>query len=171
MARRIIARTPMIERFWARVDKQGPIHPVLGTRCWLWKGAPGRDGYGRIGRPGDSNGQELAHRYAYSANVGPIPEGMNVCHYCDVHLCVNYEEHLFLGTQADNLADMVQKGRHRGTLGKRLPRCRNGHEWTESTTLIVKRSSGRTAYERQCRICNHARYLSHLSASRTPSSR
>jgi len=52
----------------------------------------------------------MVHRYAWAVANGPIPDGMCVCHRCDVRLCVN-PAHMFIGTQADNMRDMVQKGR------------------------------------------------------------
>jgi hypothetical protein len=59
-----------------------------------------------------------AHRYSYQAFKGQIPDGMQVCHTCDVRNCVN-PEHLWIGTNQDNFDDMVKKGRHNFS-GKKL---------------------------------------------------
>jgi len=94
---------PAEERFWRQVQKD-----VDG--CWLWTGRPVQ-GYGRF-RPSSRGTKIGAHRYSWELHVGPIPDGLDVCHRCDVPLCIR-PDHLFLGTHADNMADMVAKGRSR----------------------------------------------------------
>lgn len=77
--------------------------------CWLWTGFIDELGYGRI----SSNRKDYkAHRLSYQTFIGPIPPGMCVLHRCDVRNCAN-PEHLFLGSQLDNIKDMVAKNRHR----------------------------------------------------------
>jgi len=82
--------------------------------CWVWQGAVGSDGYGRLRRRGKTYS---AHRYAYELFKSPIPEGLCVMHRCDVPLCVN-PVHLVVGTKADNTKDMLLKKRYGNTVPK-----------------------------------------------------
>lgn len=79
--------------------------PEPNTGCWLWEG-PGKV-YGdmRVDYT-----YVPAHRFSYETFVGSIPEGMMACHKCDTPMCVN-PEHLFLGTNLDNMTDAIRKGR------------------------------------------------------------
>ncbi len=100
-----------MDRFWSKVDKNGPvIYEELGS-CWIWTAARnGPNGYGafRIGKQ-----KHDAHRVAYELQIGPIPEGLCVLHKCDNPPCVR-GDHLFVGTRGDNNKDMHKKGRHPG---------------------------------------------------------
>lgn len=100
-------QTELPERFWVKVDKDGPQPPGLDGRCWLWTGAHTAGGYGSAHIGGRVR---YTHRVAYGALVAPIPEGMSVLHRCDCRPCLN-PLHLFAGTQGDNMRDMVARGR------------------------------------------------------------
>ena len=94
-----------MKRFWDKVDKSGD--------CWLWTASCRPNGYGQIGIGSRSDGSRtvvLAHRLAYELQIGVIPDGICVLHRCDNPKCVR-GSHLFLGSQADNMADKVAKNR------------------------------------------------------------
>jgi hypothetical protein len=103
-------RRPLADRFWPKVDKNGPIQPHMGSPCWVWTGAVTSCGYGSVNR-GGRNSAVSAHIAAWELQNGPVREGMCVLHKCDFPLCVN-TDHLFLGTKKDNTADAIKKGRH-----------------------------------------------------------
>lgn len=100
-------------RFWKRVNKDGPVHPVYG-QCWTWTGSTNQDGYGSFG---DGNRVHKVHRWAYEELVGPIPNKLQVLHRCDNPPCVR-PDHFFLGTQQGNIQDMVDKDRQAKPAGE-----------------------------------------------------
>lgn len=91
----------LTERFFKYVKKT--------DTCWEWVGSKCKNGYGRLNVKGIP---VLASRISFQVHFGSIPPGMNVCHKCDYPACVN-PDHLFLGTQQDNVDDMKAKGRER----------------------------------------------------------
>jgi hypothetical protein len=105
------------QQFW---DSTIPI-PECG--CLIWEKGQD-DGYGKVNFKGRI---DRAHRIAWEITYGAIPQGLFICHHCDVRLCVN-PKHLFMGTIADNNLDKKLKGRAKGiNLGKLNGRWKHGH--------------------------------------------
>lgn len=99
----------MKERF---MDKVSP-EPMSG--CWLWTRFTHSFGYGCFWM----NGKTItSHRASWIIFRGEIPQGMSVLHRCDIPECVN-PDHLFLGTQGDNVRDCVDKGRNKNCATER----------------------------------------------------
>lgn len=91
----------IVERFLGKISRS--------EGCHVWTGTVNDSGYGLF-KIGWKKGQVRAHRYSWELANGKIPEGLFVLHKCDNPICVN-PDHLFLGTQADNIKDMDEKGR------------------------------------------------------------
>lgn len=100
--------------------------------CWLWIGALTQSGYGKwpMNR---TDKVRPAHRLSYTLYKGEIPEGLHVCHSCDVPCCVN-PDHLWLGTNRDNTKDMDRKGRRKTLRGSHNP----GASITENKASHIK---------------------------------
>lgn len=114
------------------------VSPEGLTGCWLWTGAM-QHGYGKVRI---LMKEVRAHRASWEMHKGPIPEGMNVLHRCDTPMCVN-PDHLFLGSQQDNMADKKQKQRNgkTGQHNKAKTHCPIGHPLSGSNLYTYK--SGR----------------------------
>jgi len=97
------SRIPPAERFWDKVDIKG------ADDCWNWTGGILGSGYGQFTLVDHKS--TPAHRFAYELVKGNIPDGLFVCHACDNRRCCN-PTHLWLGTNKDNMQDMVRKGRN-----------------------------------------------------------
>lgn len=138
------------EKFWDGVSISQT------SDCWEWIG-PTNHFYGKIWVAIAQRGV-MAHRTSYLLNIGEIPDGMKVCHRCDNPPCVN-PEHLFLGTQLDNVRDMISKGRRAkskiGDWNRAKTHCPRGHEFTPENTRI----EGEGGTGRRCKTCERDRNL------------
>jgi hypothetical protein len=115
--------------------------PEPNSGCWLWLGTVGTAGYG--GFVAKSYNETLAHRFAYKAFVGPIPEDMTVDHRCNVKICVN-PDHMRLMTRGQNTSRYYDE----------MTSCRAGHPYTDENTWVSKNGF------RYCRTCSRLRDIS-----------
>lgn len=113
---------------------------VSDSGCRLFRGGLDKKGYGKVGFRGRTS---IASRASYEMFNGAIPPDLFVLHRCDVPRCIN-PEHLFLGTQADNIADMMRKNRQ--VPQPKKSECKNGH------VLIVPKRGG----QKICPLCQRA---------------
>lgn len=124
-------------RFWSKVN--------IGAAdaCWPWL-ASTKNGYGQINVGGEIS---YAHRLSYEFANGEIPSGLFVCHRCDNKSCVN-PVHLFLGTQQDNMDDMIAKGRDSHAFWAKQTHCVNGHPFSGENLRVQANGKWRV-----CRAC------------------
>lgn len=135
--------SPAIERFWPKVNKNGPVpehRPDLGP-CWLWTAGTDQHGYGRF--KGDDRKDGRAHRWAWVEEHGPIPDGLEPDHLCRVKGCVR-TSHMELVTHGENIS-RARKAR---------TKCRRGHDLADA--LIRQRDGARLC--RQCKVEDQAAY-------------
>lgn len=140
-APRVLVITPKLhERFWIKVNFDGPIAPHMDDPCWIWIAARDRGGYGlfQVKLADGRFVSELAHRVARAITHGALSP-LNTCHRCDVRSCVR-PSHLWEGTDAENLADRDAKGRQaRGSAVVPETRPRgSAHYETHLTEEIVR---------------------------------
>lgn len=133
------------ERFFQKVNKT--------DSCWLWTGALNARGYGSLAT--DTKTMS-AHRYSYIIHKGEIPDGLIICHTCDVPSCVN-PEHLWAGTYSENTRDMFDKGRQ-GTSNRKKDGCRKGHSFDEFEPLVYVKKQGRQV-GKEYRICRECKRI------------
>lgn len=134
--------------FWPKVNKDGsiPVHcPELGN-CWEWTSATYKNDYGAFRF---RNRQMMAHRASWIINCGEIePNSLQVLHKCDNHKCVR-PDHLFLGTQQENVDDMIAKGRQAtGDKVASKGEVNPFHKLTEEQVKYIRErySQGNTSY-------------------------
>ena len=135
-----VARPDVLARFWAKVHKT--------ETCWLWIASVNLKGYGMFHLPRPVGRRIHAHRFAYEAVVGPIPDGLVLDHLCRTSLCVN-PAHLEPVTNRENV-----------TRGLRRSHCANGHAYTEENSYW---RAGRNGYPwrecKECRLLSRRRWL------------
>jgi hypothetical protein len=142
------------------------------SACWLWGRRTDGRGKGHVRIADDAGGRIYVHRLAYELAHGAIPAGLDVLHHCDVPRCCN-PAHLFLGTQADNMADKVRKGRQaRGEDGigsSRLTLAQIREIHTLGKTLLQREIAARFGVRRPTisRILNGTRWP-HVAAGGAP---
>jgi len=141
---------PAKERYWEKVNKNGPVperRPDLGP-CWLWTAGLNGNGYGQFHDAKPPTESTLAHRRSYTRLVGPVPEGLELDHLCRVRHCVN-PSHLEPVTGRTNKL----RGNGYGARAARKTHCPQGHRLAGANL----REYGLKRGFRLCRLCHRDR--------------
>ena len=122
-------RLSVVDRFWDNTSISD------ASKCWEWKcSCKGPGGYGVFRL---KNGSVMAHRFSYELEHGSIPDGTVVCHRCDNPKCVN-PNHLFAGSQSENIRDCVAKERHRSVVSPSSYRANRVHRTPLNSRLVAE---------------------------------
>lgn len=152
---RELGRLPVVDLFWLKVDKRGPRHPRLRSRCWVWRGGMYRTGYGSFcwGKV-----RKATHVAFFLAN-GHWPEPCCL-HKCDNPICVN-PKHLEAGTHKQNMSDMSERGRagSNGLRGEDVSQAKLNEK--QVVEILRSHSEGKTlaSLGREFGVTIHAIYL------------
>lgn len=148
MSLKIPEITPEIAgRFWANVDKDGPVpghRPELG-KCWVWKLSLNRTGYGQFSI---NHLQHLAHRISYQIEFSALVMNKLICHKCDNPKCVR-PSHLFSGNHAENSLDMIEKNRTNPPLGERCAAAKLTWMDIQKIKTLLERKVSQTKISKQ----------------------
>ena len=133
-----------------RTASERLAHTITKSGCWEWDGYKNSAGYGVLSYQSQ---MYLAHRLAYETWIGPIPDGLLVCHTCDNPPCIN-PDHLYVGTQQDNMKDMAKRKR---SYWGNVTHCKSGHEFTGISSQGYRIC-------RTCKNANNRRYKAKVKA-------
>jgi HNH endonuclease len=116
------------ERFWSKVK--------ITDGCWLWESYIGTHGYGEFS---SKLPEKLAHRVAWHLYKGPLPKGVFLCHHCDVRHCINYHEHLYIGTAQSNMDDCKNRDRQNNKAKVRPGVLHGMSKLTEADVIEIRK--------------------------------
>lgn len=144
----IYPRRPPAERFWSKVDKNGPTQPHMSTPCWVWTGGKDTYGYGCFKVGGGL--QVGAHVFAYEAQLGAVAPGLELDHLCRHRSCVNPVHLEPVAGKVNNL-----RGESPAARNARKTHCPKGHPYTGERNVngdrvckLCRRESDRRRYHK-----------------------
>lgn len=131
------ALAPCINPTWEKIAAR--VERITESGCWVFMGALTSKGYGNV--LGSDGANVTTHRASYEHHFGPVPNGLLVCHECDVKCCVN-PDHLYAGTRADNAQDALMRGQM--PTGTRNGASRHSDEVVRSILVAMKDGKSRS---------------------------
>jgi hypothetical protein len=165
----IIKYVPLVERFWEKIDKQGPLPSaksvqvwpdIAGTRCWEWTGSLSTSGRGQIEIEGIAKN---ASRIAWFLETGVLPK-QEACHKCDNPKCVRFS-HLFDGSHLQNMQDMAAKGRANPTKGEQHVNSKLTELKVRSIRRSISQGSTNALLANKYKVCRST--IQSIKTSRT----